>query len=55
MIRLRNDLSNFVVPQMYYYLDNTELLDYLEVNLKPEGRIIRHDFSHINSSQICIR
>lgn len=51
--KLRNDLPRFVVPQMYYYIDDTELLDYLEKNLKPIGEKIVHDFSNITSDLIC--
>lgn len=53
--QLRKKLHRFVVPQMYYYLENTELLNYLKKNLKVKGNVIKHDFSHIESSQICIR
>ena len=53
--KLRKELDRFVVPQMYYYLEDTELLNYLKSNLTKEGKIIKHDFSHIESSQICIR
>lgn len=51
--KLRNDLPGFVVPQMYYFIDNSELLDYLENNLKPIGKKIVHDFSNITSDLIC--
>lgn len=50
---LRVDLPGFVVPQMYYYIDDSELLNYLEVNLKPIGKKIVHDFSDISSDLIC--
>lgn len=50
---LRECVSGFVVPQMYYYLDNTELLEYLETNLKPTSLVIRHVFDSIESTQIC--
>ena len=53
--QLRKDLSRFVVPQMYYYLENTELEEYLDNNLHAEGDIIIHDFSHIESWQICVK
>lgn len=36
--KLRVDLPGFVVPQMYYYIDDSELLSYLEMNLKPIGK-----------------
>lgn len=51
--RLRKDLSSFVVPQMYYYIDNSELLEYLEINLAPDGRTITHSFDNITSDMIC--
>lgn len=51
--QLRIDLPGFVVPQMYYFIDDTPLLDYLERNLMPYGEKIIHDFSHISSEQIC--
>lgn len=51
---LRKDVPNFVVPQMYYYIDQTYLLDYLKKNLFPRGEKIKHDFDSISSEQICI-
>ena len=51
---LRKDLSKFIVPQMYYFIDDTPLLDYLHDNLIETGYIIKHDFSNITSEQICI-
>lgn len=51
--QLRIDLPGFVVPQMYYYIDETPLLYYLEKNLIPCGAKIVYDFSNITSEQIC--
>ncbi len=51
--RLREDVPGFVVPQMYYFIDDSYLLDYLKRNLKADGKLIVHDFSAIDSSQIC--
>lgn len=51
--QLRMDLPGFVVPQMYYFIDETPLLCYLEKNLIPCGEKIVHDFSNITSEQIC--
>lgn len=51
--QLRIDLPGFVVPQMYYFIDDTPLLDYLEKNLNPCGEKIVHDFTYITSEQIC--
>lgn len=50
---LREDLDKFVVPQMYYYLDNTPLLDYLEKNILKTGLHIHHDFENITSDYVC--
>ena len=52
--RLRTELSRFVVPQMYYFIDGTELESYLERELQPTGNKIEHDFSKIDSSMICV-
>ena len=51
--QLRIDLPGFVVPQMYYFIDDTPLLGYLERNLTPCGAKIMHDFSNVTSDQIC--
>lgn len=51
--QLRNDLPGFVVPQMYYYIEDSLLLEYLENNLKPEGELIKHSFENITSDMIC--
>lgn len=53
LYKLRDELSRFVVPQMYYFIDDSELLDYLQKNLIPVGDLIQHDFSDIKSNQIC--
>ena len=51
--QLRSDLPKFIVPQMYYYIDDLPLLKYLEENLKLTGKVFLHDFSNIKSNQIC--
>ena len=51
--KLRSVLPGFVVPHMYYFIDDTPLLNYLEQNLVPCGERIVHDFSNIGSKQIC--
>jgi len=51
--QLRNDIAHFIVPQMYYYLDGTELLRYLEQNLKYGKTNIKHSFENIQPSQVC--
>lgn len=51
--QLRLDIPEFVVPQMYYFIDESPLLKYLEKNLQFTGKVILHDFSNIKSEQIC--
>lgn len=51
--QLRKDLDRFVVPQMYYYIENTELLAYLEEKLEADGFFIQHKYDNIQSSMIC--
>lgn len=51
--QLRKDIPGFVVPQMYYYIEESPLLKYLELNLIPEGKKICHDFSSVSGSEIC--
>lgn len=53
LYKLREDVENFVVPQMYYFIDDTDLLVYLEKNLKEDGVVIRHKFDNITSDMIC--
>lgn len=50
---LRRDLERFVVPQMYYFLDGTELKKYLDKNLIETGKVIRHNFKNITEKDIC--
>lgn len=50
---LRSDLDKFVVPQMYYYLDNTPLLEYIEKNISKTGLHIHNDFENITSDDVC--
>lgn len=51
--KLREEIPGFVVPQMYYFIDDTELLNYLYSNLHPIGKRIVYDFSRVDASQIC--
>lgn len=51
---LKKDIPNFIVPRMYFFLDNTPLLAYLQQNLKPTELPIK--FTHPNpipSEEIC--
>lgn len=52
--QLRKDLSKFVVPQMYYFIENTELLSYIEKNLIPDGNVINNKFENVTRDYICV-
>lgn len=49
----REELPGFVVPQMYYYIEKSDLLKYLETNLVPTGDVIKHSFENIPADLIC--
>jgi predicted transcriptional regulator len=51
--KLSIDLPKFVVPQMYYFIENSELLSYLEKNLVPDGIVVTHTYDKITSDKIC--
>lgn len=51
---LRNELENFIVPQMYYFIDNTKLLEYLQKNLINKEMYIKNIYDDITSDSICI-
>lgn len=51
---LRRDVPGFVAPQMYIYLDGTELLLYIEKHLENQSVNIKHEFGVIKSEQVCI-
>ncbi|MGN8742024.1 hypothetical protein ACTM83_00815 [Catenibacterium mitsuokai] len=51
---IKKVFPNFLIPQMYYYLDNHPLLQFLEDNLEPIGEPITHTFENITSDQICV-
>ena len=38
---------------MYYFIENSELLDYLESNLKPDGNVVIHTYENVTSDMIC--
>ena len=52
---IKKEFPNFLIPQMYYFIDDTPLLEYLKKNLTPEGEFIQHEFTNISSDMICIR
>lgn len=51
--RLRQDIPGFIVPRMYYYIDDSDLLAYLNKNLIPQGQILRYSFDTIADADIC--
>lgn len=51
--QLREELPGFVVPQMYYYIEESDLLKYLENNLVPTRDVIKHSFENIPADLIC--
>lgn len=51
---IKDCFPDFLIPQMYYYLDGLPLLDYLEKNLTPIDMPVIHTFDNITSDMICI-
>lgn len=51
---LRENIPGFVAPQMYIYLDGTELLEYIESNLKMTDLQVEHSFKRIEACQVCV-
>lgn len=51
--KLRQDIPGFVVPQMYYFIDNSFIFEYLDKNLHAKGELITHTFDGITSDMIC--
>lgn len=51
--KLRVDIEGFVVPQMYYYLDSTPLLTYIENNLEEREIHWKHNFEELDKKYIC--
>ena len=51
---LRHAVPGFVAPQMYIYLDGTELLDYIEIRAEKRDIHIKNMFHNIDSHLICV-
>jgi hypothetical protein len=51
--KLREDVPDFVVPRMYYYLDNLPLLSYIEENLQPTAEKATYNFDDLTDDDIC--
>lgn len=52
--RIKKDFPDFLVPQMYYYIDNHPILGYIENSIAPVGKPIIHSFDNISSNDICV-
>lgn len=51
---LRRDTPDFYAPQMYIYLDGTDLLEYIENNIKSLDENIKHNFKEISADMVCV-
>lgn len=52
--KLREDIKKFVVPQMYYDLDDRkELLNYIKYHAKVYGSILENNFDNLTNDDIC--
>lgn len=51
---LKRDVPGFVAPQMYIYLDETELLDYIDKHIEMREIHLKHSFDEVKSDQICV-
>lgn len=38
---------------MYYFIENSELLEHLEKNLIPDGVLVTHTYENVTSDMIC--
>lgn len=52
LAKLRQDIPNFIVPRMYYYIDDSDLMDYLDNNLIHIGELRNNNFSVILDEDI---
>ena len=51
---LRKHVPGFVAPQMYIYLDGTELLQHIEKRLEKKRINVQHMFNSIESKDVCV-
>ncbi|RGF13154.1 hypothetical protein DW187_00485 [Ruminococcus sp. AM16-34] len=51
---LRRAVPRFVAPQMYIYLDGTELLEYIDKHIKMGTVNLSHTFNEVVSEQVCV-
>lgn len=50
---LRSNLEKFIIPQIYYYIDDSPLLNYIEDHLLDKELHIVNDFSDVDKKYIC--
>lgn len=50
---LRQNLDKFIIPQMYYFIEDSELLKYIEANIELDGVVVTHEYDKITSDMIC--
>lgn len=50
---LRENLEKFIIPQMYYFIEDSDLLKYIEANIQFDGVVVTHEYSNITSDMIC--
>lgn len=48
-----NDFPNFIVSRMYYYINDSELPEYLQTNLLPTENTRINNFPFITDIDIC--
>lgn len=54
LAELREKVPGFVAPQMYIYLDNTDLLQYIENSIQYKEVNIKNRFDEITEKHICV-
>lgn len=54
LVKLKNDMEKFIVPQMYYYLNDLPLLEYIEKNIQYKEKHLIHNFDSISSTMVCV-
>ena len=53
IVELRQNLDKFIIPQMYYYIEDLDLLRYIEANIEFDGIVIIHEYDNTTSEMIC--
>ena len=51
--KLGDEVDRFIIPQMYYYIDNTALLNYIENHLVYKDNHIVNSFDNVDIKYIC--